>query len=385
MEGSTQSGTGRDRGFRRAGAPLAWAVALTMVALSGLTAAASASATPFVENARAVTGGFDPTRIYESPSVAVDPRNPNTVALAVGNYHYPGGCYVYVSRDGGRSWGPAVSLLPSGDRFCVDLPIAGRYADPLFASNGTLYVGFSGAPGGQQFPHTQSSAYLARSTDFGLTMSTSTPGPTHMVHGKGSGSGMMGGSGGMGMNMAAGSAMTQARGMSVAVDSSNPNIIYMGWLLTTTPPSHFSGSISPTFSVLGPEESMVAVSHDGGRTWSMPLNLTTAVGHSAIPTGGGSETPQMLAGAGGTVYAIADTTASSSAMGMAAVNKLVMYKSTNNGRSWTASLIPFNLRGYQSISEPQAAIDRAWRFRERSSGEETLTSYWVWPPGRSRV
>ena len=344
----------------RIGSWIAGVGALMVVALTCFISTAGASAAPLVENARAVTGGFDPSRIYQSPNIAVDPANPNTVALVVGNYHYPGGCYLYVSQDGGRSWGAPASLLPAGTQFCGDRPIAGRLEAPVFASNGTLYVGFSGAPGGQQFPNTPSSAFFTRSSDLGLTTPTATVSATHMVSsGKmGSGGGMMGSGGGMGANSSSGSGMTQARGFSVAVDPSNPNTVYMGWLLTTTTPSGFKGSISPTFSVLGNEQSLVSVSHDGGRTWSMPVNLTTAYGHPTIPSGGGSETPQLLAARGGTVYAITDTAAASGAMGMSAVNKLVMYKSTNGGRTWQASLIPFSVpHGYQSIFEPQAAID----------------------------
>ena len=351
MDGSTRSGAGRHRNIPRVGAPVAGTVALMLVALTFLTVAASASAAPFVENARAVTGGFNPTRIYNTPSIAVDPANPNTVALVAGNYHYPGGCDVYVSRDGGLSWGPAVSLLPPGSQFCGDRPIAGRLADPVFASNGTLFVGFGGAVGAG-FPDSPSSAYVARSSDFGLTTQNATVDATHMVS-----SSMAAGKapmGGMGASSSQGSGMTQARGMSIAPDPGNPNTVYMGWLLTTTTPAGFKGSISPSYSVLGREESLVSVSHDGGRTWSMPLNLTTTYGKPTLGPSDGTEAPQMLVARDGTVYAIADTAPANTNL----ANKLMMFKSTNAGRSWTASVIPFSTSpSYESITEAQAAID----------------------------
>ncbi|HWG26608.1 hypothetical protein, partial [Actinospica sp.] len=120
-----QSGVGRKVYTRRLGAPLGGLAAVVLVGLAFLTAAASASAAPFVENARSVTGGFDPSRIFEAPSLAVDPKNPNTVALVAGNYHYPGGCNLYVSRNGGLSWDPSASLLLPGSQFCVDRPLSG--------------------------------------------------------------------------------------------------------------------------------------------------------------------------------------------------------------------------------------------------------------------
>lgn len=352
MEGSMQSGTGRKVYLRRFGAPMCGAATLLLVGMAVITATASAAtATPVVESARAVTGGFNPTRIYQSPSIAVDPSNPNTVALVATNYHYPGGCYVYVSRNAGLSWGPAVSVLPPGTQFCGLRPIAGRLADPVFANNGALYVGFGGGVG-QGYPNSPAGAFLTRSSDFGLTTQTATVQPTHMVSssmkmGKGS-------MGGMGANSSMGSGMTQARGVSVAVDPSNSSTVYMGWMLSTTPPQGFKGNISPSFSVLGQEESEVSVSHDGGRTWSTPVNLTTMYGKPTLGTGDGTEAPQMLAGSGGTVYAIADTVPANSKL----ANKLMLFKSTNSGRTWTSSVIPLNTPSqYGSITEPQAAID----------------------------
>ena len=352
MEGSMQSGAGRTVYVRRFAAPLGGAVTLALVAMAFFAARASAATTaPFVDSARAVTGGFDATRIYQSPSIAVDPSNPSTVALVATNYHYPGGCYVYVSRDGGRSWGPAVSVLPPGTQFCGLRPIAGRLVVPVFAKNGALYVGFGGAQG-QGFPNSPAGAFLTRSSDFGLTTQTATVQATHMV-----GSSMhmgKGSMGGMGANSSMGSGMTQARGVSVAVDPSNASTVYMGWMLSTTPPHGFKGSISPSFSVLGQEESVVSASHDGGRTWSTPVNLTTSYGNPILGKGDGSEAPQLLAGAGGAVYAIADTTPANTKL----ANKLMMYKSTNGGTTWTSSVIPFSLaKPYGNISEPQAVID----------------------------
>jgi hypothetical protein len=342
---------------RRLGAPFGGAAASLLVVLAFLTAAAAASAAPFVENARSVTGGFDPSRIFEAPSLAVDPQNPNTVALVTGNYHYPGGCYLYVSRNGGLSWNPPASLLAPGSQFCVDRPLSGRYAQPVFASDGSIYVGFGAAPGGQQFPNNQSSAYVSRSSDLGLTTSTSVVSATHMITGPGSGGSMGGGSMSSGkmMKMGPQSAMTQARGASITVDPINPKLVYLGWLLTTTEPADFKGSPGASYSVLGVEHSMVSVSHDGGLTWSAPVDLTTVAGHPALPAHYGTETPAMVAGPGGTVYAIADSNLPST---VTAANQLVMYKSTNNGASWKGSLIPFKLATqFEAIASPQAAID----------------------------
>jgi hypothetical protein len=343
--------------FRR-GAAMPSAVALILVALAFLTPTASASAAPFVENARAVTGGLDPSRIYATPAVAVDPNNPSTVALVAGNYHYPGGCNLYVSQNGGLSWGPGVSLLPasSGTQFCLDRPISGRYAAPLFASNGALYVGFGAAPGGQDFPNNQSSAYFAKSTDLGLTISTAAVSPTHMVMGMGMGGGgmAMGAKGGSSMKGVSG--MSQARGVGVAADPSNANTVYMGWDYTTTVPKGYTGSVGCCYSVLGAEHTAIAVSHDGGRTWGAPLDLTATQGKTVLASGFGSEAPTVVTTPSGAMLAITDSTVPS---GVSKPNQFVMYKSTNGGSSWKASIIPFTTsKPYQFISSPEAAVDR---------------------------
>ncbi|MGH9127517.1 MAG: sialidase family protein [Acidimicrobiales bacterium] len=316
----------------------------TALAAAPFAAAASATGTPQVETARPVTNVFNGTRVFEAPQVAVDPKDPSTLAMVAGNYHPPGGCYLYISRDSGVTWKLATdSLLPSGYQFCVDRPISGHYARPVFASNGTLYIGFGGA-GAAGFPNNPSAALMAVTTDLGATHHTYVVQASHQVTGTNP------------STKAPATAMTQVHTVDVAVDPKDPNRVYMSWLLTTTPPAGFKGFVNGVFSVVHPEETMMSVSNDGGHTWSTAVDLTKTA-HPAIPTSSGTGVSSMVVAPNGTAYAFASESLAKKAKGP---NHLVMYKSTDHGNSWTGSVVGFSVpTAFQSLSVPQVALDAA--------------------------
>ncbi len=125
-------------------------------------------------------------------------------------------------------------------------------------------------------------------------------------------------------------------------------------LLTTTPPAGYKGFVTGTFSIIKPEETLISVSNDGGRTWSAPLDLT-ATAHPAMPTSAGTGAPSLVVGPNGTAYAFAAESLPPKAKGP---NHLVMFKSTNHGTTWSARVVGFSVpSAYKSLSLPQAAVD----------------------------
>lgn len=307
-------------------------------------AAASTPGAPQVETARPVTNVFSGSRVFEAPQVAVDPQDPHTLAMVAGDYHPPGGCYLYISRDSGVTWKLATdSLLPTGYQFCIDRPVRGHYVRPVFASNGTLYIGFGGA-GAAGFPNDPSAAFMAVTTDLGATHHTYVVQASQKVTGTNP------------TTMAPATAMTQVHTLDVAVDPTDANRVYMSWLLTTTPPAGFKGFVNGVLSVIRPAETMMSVSNDGGHTWSTPVDLTKTA-HPAIPATSGTRAPSLTVSPDGTAFAFAAESLPKKAKG---TNHLVMYKSTNHGTAWSASVVGFSVpTAVQSLSLPQVAVDPA--------------------------
>ena len=104
-------------------------------------------------------------------SLAIDPTDPSRLAVAysTGRSEAAGRCFVARSADGGRTWesetlaGDTAHPLPAGATHCADPAVA-------FGSEGTIYVAYDasrlGGPG---------RAYLASSTDHGVTFGAPTP------------------------------------------------------------------------------------------------------------------------------------------------------------------------------------------------------------------
>jgi len=94
-----------------------------------------------------VTGDPNPLRLYDIPALAVDPHDPDTIVMAVGDARN-GECGLRVSRDGGLSWETtAANLLRDPKDSCIQRAL-GPVMAPAFGSDGKPYV-VSVAPNGR--------------------------------------------------------------------------------------------------------------------------------------------------------------------------------------------------------------------------------------------
>lgn len=300
---------------------------------------------PVIEAARQVTAEGNPVRAFVGPALAVDPRDPSTVVMAVGD-GINGGCGLRVSRDGGLSWATtAASLLPEDRPMCVQRNF-GPIMTPQFASDGTLYVNVSGSARGSGTPNGPITAFVARTTDLGATYDTVTVAkPDNFVFTPSDGGPPRTG-------------YYQWRIPTLAVDPTNPRKVYAGWRLWN------DGITGVSFRAF-PQRSYISVSDDGGRTWSPPRDIMRETIDDArarelnmVFTGDNvtqADTPQLVVDREGTVYGFTKEQPPQAPQGQPAPNaRLLMFKSTDGGRTWTTTVIS---EGAQRIDLPSAAVD----------------------------
>ena len=333
--------------------PLLAAVCAGVAVMTGGEGVADTPATPLVEAARQVTTDANPTRLFDVPTVVVHPDDPRTVVVAVGDARN-GGCQLRVSRDGGLSWTTtAKDLMPPELPYCVHRN-TGSYIAPAFASDGTLYVALSGTPA-DDHPNGPMTALVARTKDLGLTHELSTVAvPRSDIT----------------FTSITGTTETnligQHRYASIAVDPVDPNRVYRGWRY---------GLRGTVVENAAPRQPLVAVSHDGGRTWSEPVNTAAQLGDGQKIFAG--DVPVMVVANDRTVYSftkeIHDAAIPAAQRGK---TRLLMSKSTDAGKTWTTSVIN---GGASSVTNPFAAIDRStgnlyvtWDQREGNGPQEVL-------------
>ncbi len=319
-----------------------------------------------VEAPRQVLSDGDPLRLYVQPQVAVHPDDPSIVALAAGEARN-GGCTLGVSRDGGLSWAvPAPDFMPEELPFCVQRnfgPVLGM----AFASDGRLYVGMSGSSNATEPPHPNGpiTALIARTDDLGATYRTSViaePGPYTYTAPDASASATSPTTVPEVTTTVPGAApapevdpepvpsvqtgVEQHRLNSVAVDPNNPDKVYRGWR------QGIGGLVNVPFGAT-PLRSMIAVSDDGGQSWTEPIDVANSFdGDEEIF---GSDVPMLVVAPDGTVYGFSKERPPRAAEGAATpVSRLLMFKSTDGGRNWTTSVFS---PGAESLDNPAAAVD----------------------------
>ncbi|MGI8536765.1 MAG: hypothetical protein ACR2K2_09760 [Mycobacteriales bacterium] len=322
------------------------AVVGLVAAPTAVSAAEGADPGVIVEAPRQVSEDTSPVRLFANPQVAVSPDDPSTVVVTV-NDARNGGCGLRVSRDGGLSWTTtAENLLPEKDQFCVHRNF-GPIADPEFASDGTLYVGLSASSLATDPPHPNGpiTALVARSKDLGKSHETFVAAdPSGFMFSPPDGGPAVEG-------------FYQWRLPSLAVDPNDPNKLYMGWRL-------WVGGVDSVPRGSTPERSYIAVSNDGGKSWSEPVDvLRSTLGDRADELGlvfegekvSRADTPMMVVGPDSTVYAFTKERPASAPEGAPDPKaRLFMFTSTDGGQSWSGSVIS---EGAQNIDNPTPAVD----------------------------
>ncbi len=303
-------------------------VCMLFVAVAALFSATAGgqeeAGAPTVEAARQVTNENDPARLYVTPVVAVHPGDPQIVAVGVGDARN-GQCGVRISRDGGLSWASTANVMPAATPFCVQRNF-GTVMGMAFASDGTLHLALSGSSVQTGHPNGPITAIAARSADLGMTWQTTVvaePKPFRSTSGATPIEGF-----------------EQHGVMTLAVDPTDPNQVYMGW--------RFRGVNQETGAAVPPERPYIAVSRDGGRSWGPFTDLTPQLdGGKAF----GGATPTPAVAPDGTVYAfIRERPAAVPAGQPRPPQRYFMVKSGDKGRTWAGSTVyPGQIFIYQPI------------------------------------
>lgn len=232
----------RVRGHRSVHCLASMLVVLILSATAGVTGYANAASEepelPVTGAVRATEFNVDPGRSYTAPSLAVDPEDPRNVVASTFEAR-SNRCGLIRSRDAGRTWAALdASPSPSFHPFCL-MTNAVTQGQLAFGRGHMLYYAFGGW--GPQDGVESRSVFLARSSDFGETWATS---PVSDPRGR------------TGEDALVEKPVT---GLAVDTVSADQDIVYVGWRREF-----------PGLEIA--RNPMVAVSSDGGQTFSEPVN-----------------------------------------------------------------------------------------------------------------
>ena len=281
---------------------LAWiALASLPVALAPAAVAQSASPRPTVTAAVQVTADTDPVRAHSTPQMARNPRTGELV-IAEAEVRVKKTCDIHISTDDGRTWFDGGSPMTKPFVDCSQQATNGPYITLQFTPDGTLFAGFfaDDPKFGSQLNRNDvpRHIFLARSEDSGRTWSTA------MAYEATEGDPGVGGS----------------RRAQIAVDPKNPQQVYVGWQ---------KGGFS-TPAPGGARKAMMVVSHDGGRTFGPPFELSDS-------RGGGQ--PRPAVDSKGVVHVIFAADTFGTPTGDAAPPRSLLYRrSVDQGRTWSAAV-----------------------------------------------
>ena len=321
--------------FRRS--PALVPALLVLAAMQPPAASSQALRAPVVEAPRQVTGDPNPLRLYDIPALAVDPRDPDTIVMAVGDARN-GGCGLRVSRDGGLSWATtAPNLLRNPKDSCIQRAL-GPVMAPAFGPDGMLFVAMPSSSPATDLANGPIDLLVARSADLGATHETEVAAKSELVT----------------VNPAdyGGQGTTQQGNSwhkfpSLVVDPKKPNRIYAGWRW------YAYGTNLQSLTGDVPFRPYFGFSDDGGRTWSAPMDLLAVSGGEKAY---GGSAPMLVIDPYGTIYGFSKELLKAPAPGQTnPFPRVLMFKSTDQGRTWTTSVVSDG--GPNLQASPEAAVD----------------------------
>ncbi|MDQ3898220.1 MAG: glycoside hydrolase [Actinomycetota bacterium] len=289
---------------------------LALAAAVALVPWASAGAAPLkqpeVDGAVQVTSDLGSGRGHATPVLAMHPDDPQTLVLAEGDA-YTSRCMVHVSRNGGLTWSNATQPQTPPDWPGCGFAVTGALADLAFAPDGTLYYAFSAFQ-----PTTyQQRIYLARSSDLGMTWTTTAlprigPNPARREFGA--------------------DAMP-----SIVVDRDDPTLVYVAWWSNNgiwNMPESITGASGSIWCRLvenrGLARPWLSVSHDGGATFSDPVDMAPGIGHCTTE-------PYLTQGKDGAILAFFGEATRTLEEGKAPPAHLYFSASTDQGKTFTVT------------------------------------------------
>lgn len=307
---------------------VAGAAALAFVAaLSGQAGAETkALSRPTVFPGGQVTTDIDPSRAYNQPQMEVDPNDPDVRVIVGANYN-AGTCGAQVSVDGGRTWRTGKgNAKPTEYKTCVRSDF-GPYLGGAYVK-GTIYLASAADDkGGQQDVN---NLYLSRSADLGDTWQTTVihKGKTDAQFTEVNGSAKVGGE--------------HYSLVRMGIDKVNPNYVYVSARLgiaDRTPPYGLFGNVV----IRG----VVAVSSDGGRTFSDPVDIMSSMPRNEFA---GGYVPSITVAPDGLVYAVMRERTPPSIQGQpftpdkpagspGAGGRLLFFTSSDHGKTWAGRSI----------------------------------------------
>ena len=277
--------------------------------------------------ARQVSTDLRPGRAYNQPQLLIDPTDERTMVIAGANYN-AGECLDFISLDGGATWRPGKALArPPQYKTCVR-PDLGPYLGAKFGADGTLFItSVADNAGGQQVVN---DLYIARSGDLGDTWDFT------VAH-KGLDS--------VEFTLQDGTKRMFGEHFSLVrmgTDPKDPRYVYAG-------ARYQPSDRTPPFGTFGviPIRNMIAVSSDGGKTFSDLVDPMAGVPRNEM---WGAYVPSITVGPDGTVYAFTrertppadpnNPAGPTTPPGVAgAGGRLLMSRSKDHGKTWTVKSV----------------------------------------------
>ncbi len=320
-------------------------------------------------NIQATKEDVDPARTYSAPYLAVDPSNDLHVVGSFVDFR-TGRCGLIRSLDGGQTWKRLDALpAPASFPFCESTQSGnGIYHAPLaFGRNGTLYYALLGWDTQDGGGRVNTSVILARSTNLGDSWDS-----TLVRNNRGK----------------ADADVENTRPMTgVAVDSksASADIVYVSYS------QRKPNAVAPNAV---PNQPVVSVSTDGGRSFADPVSVVDGAFTPAVRSDGFAKVTTTIAGPGPTTTTPTPPAGSRAAQPDQEANfgggkssltlddKGTIYsawpsatanvatppppgyflsKSTDRGKTWTVTQIaPFSYANKSGAPGPAASLQLAW-------------------------